>query len=350
MMHQLLSYGYKGLSKNFDCQKAILYDMYVVQNANDKYGVINDKNVEIIGCKYENMKFDESTQEFFVTNALSKVGIILANGTNKVNIEYDEISVLNKNLYLVKNNNKYGILDKDGKIKVDVNYDEIKTLDSEIGLYIAKYNNKYGVINENNQQVIYCEYDKIGIDARSYKNDNIENENLLLNNLIPVQRNNKWGLFDIKGKEVLKCEYDGFGCIAAGSVDKIANNAIIIPECECIVVEKDKKYGIINKNGNLLIEYVLNAVYSITNSGVNTYYMSFDHNNETIEYEIPWYLEQMGLYTPNKTDEDTNINQEQTNNNESSNEINNEMNNEINNEINNETANQEQINDNSILY
>ena len=298
--------------------------MYVVQNANDKYGVINDKNNEIIGCKYENMKFDESTQEFFVTNALSKVGIILANGTNKVDIEYDEISVLNGNLYLVKNNNKYGILDKDGKVKVNVNYDEIKTLDSELGLYIVKYNNKYGIITDNDKQVIYCEYDTIGVDTKSYTADKIENQYLLFDNLIPVKRNNKWGLFDTKGKEVLSCDYDGFGCIVTGIVDKAANNTLIIPECECIVVNKNKKYGIINKNGELLINYVLNAVYSTTSSGVNKYFMTFDHNNETIEYEVPWYLEQMGLYTPKKTEEN-NLNQnenQQENVNEEENNIN----------------------------
>ncbi len=318
--------------------------MYVVQNANDKYGVINDKNNEIIGCKYENMRFDESTQEFFVTNALSKVGIILANGTNKVDIEYDEISVLNGNLYLVKNNNKYGILDKDGKVKVNVNYDEIKTLDSELGLYIVKYNNKYGIITDNDKQVIYCEYDTIGVDTKSYPTDKIENQYLLFDNLIPVKRNNKWGLFDTKGKEVLPCEYDGFGCIAAGIVDKVANNTLIIPECECIVVSKDRKYGIINKNGDLLINYVLNAVYSTTNSGVNKYFMTFDHDNEIIEYEVPWYLEQMGLYTPNKTnEEDNDTTQEQTNTIENSNNIN-QNTIENNNSVNEEQQNTNEIN------
>lgn len=270
--------------------------MYVVQNANNQYGVINDKNNEIIGCKYENMKFDESAQEFFVTNALSKVGIILTDGTNKVNIEYDEINTIDKDLYFVKNNNKYGIIDNNGSIKVNVVYEEIKTLDKDLGLYIVKYNNKYGIINESDKQVVYWEYDTIGIDPRSYTSDNIENEYLLFDNLIPVKRNNKWGLFNIRGEEILECEYDGLGCIAGSIVGKIVNNTLIIPECECIVVSKDKKYGIINKDGELLIDYVLNAVYSTTNSGVNTYYMTFEHNDETIEYEVPWYLEQMGLY------------------------------------------------------
>lgn len=280
--------------------------MYVVQNAKEQYGVINDKNEEIIGCKYEDMRFNENSKEFFVTNTLSKVGIILADGSNKVNIEYDEINTINKDLYIVKNNGKYGIIDKNGSIKVNVAYEDIKSLDSDIGLYIVKYNGKYGVIDEKDKQVVYWEYDTIGLDTKSFTSDKITNPYLLFENLIPVKRNNKWGLFDISGKEILPCEYDGFGCIATGIKDKVVNNALIVPDCEAIVVQKDKKYGLINKNGEILVQYLLNAVYSTTSAGENTYYMNFDHNGQTIEYEVLWYLEQMGLYTPKKEENKNN--------------------------------------------
>lgn len=302
----MIKYGYKGLSTNFDNQKAILYNMYVVQNSREQYGVVNDKNDEIIGCKYEDIRFDENAKEFFVTNTLSKVGIILANGSNKVNIEYDEINTINKDLYIVKNNGKYGIIDKNGSTKVNVAYEDIKSLDSDLGLYIVKYNGKYGVINETDKQIIYWEYDTIGLDTKSYTADNIENPYLLFENLIPVKRNNKWGLCDITGKEVLPCEYDGFGCIPTGIKDKVVNSTLIIPDCEAIVVKNDKKYGIINKNGDVLVQYLLNAVYSTTSTGENTYYMNFDHDGETIEYEVLWYLEQMGLYKPKKEENKNN--------------------------------------------
>ena len=36
--------------------------------------------------------------------------------TNKINIEYDEITSINKELYIVKNNGKYGIIDKNGNL------------------------------------------------------------------------------------------------------------------------------------------------------------------------------------------------------------------------------------------
>lgn len=332
----ITKYGYKGISTDFNNQKAILYDMFVVQNTSEKFGVIDIKNNEIIGCRYDNMKFDESNKEFFVTNALSKVGIILANGTNKINIEYDEIKVLSKDSYIVRNNNKYGIIDKDGKIKVNVSYNEIKVLDDDLGLYIVKYNNKYGVIDENDKQIIYWEYDSIGLDTKSFENEKNSNKYLLFGNAIPVKINSKWGLFDIKGNQILQCEYDSFGCIATTLIkDKVVNNVLVIPECESIVVCKDKKYGIVNKDGKVLVQTLLNSVYSTTTAGVNTYYMNFEHNGENIEYEVLWYLEQMGLYN--------------TKNNNSSAENNNIENNSINNNINNNTTNNNIYNNNEIV-
>lgn len=326
----ITGYGYKGISTEFNNQKAILYNMFVVQNTNEKFGVIDLNNNEIIGCKYDNIEFNENTQEFFVTNTLKKVGIILSNGVNKINIEYDEISVLNKEkeLYLVKNNNKYGVIDKNGSTKINVVYDDIKILDIDLGLYIIKYNNKYGIVDENDKQVIYWEYDSIGIDTKTFASDKIENANLLFENAIPVKLGNKWGLFDIKGKSILECEYDGFGCIATGTKGKVENNVLIVPECECIVVKKDNKYGIIDKNGNLLVQYLLDNVYSVTNAGKNTYYMNFEHNGEQIEYEIPWYLEQMGLYKPKK--ENQTENKEESKNENTNNETNTlEQNNQV---------------------
>ena len=290
--------------------------MYVVQNANGKYGVIDSKNNEIIGCKYEDMKFDENSQEFFVTNALSKVGIILANGENKINIEYDSIDILNKTrgLYLVKNNNKYGIVDNDGKIKAQVAYDSIQSVDSKLNLYIVKYNGKFGVIDENDRQIIYWEYDKIGLDTKSFPNEIIPNPYLIYENAIPVQKNQKWGLFDINGKQILNCEYESFGCLATSIIkDKVVNNVLLVPDAECIVVFNGEKYGIINKEGNIFVQYLLDSVYSITSAGKTTYYMDFEYNGEKMEYDVLWYLEELGLYkNPDKEEQAENNNLENT--------------------------------------
>ena len=70
---KIIQMGYAGISSDFNNQKAILYDMFVVQEGtaentskeNAKYGVINLKNEEIIALRYSNIEFSENTRRIF---------------------------------------------------------------------------------------------------------------------------------------------------------------------------------------------------------------------------------------------------------------------------------------------
>lgn len=248
-------YGYSGVSNNFNNQKAILYNMFVVKKDNGLYGVVDANNKEIISSRYQSMEFNENLKEFFVSNTSRKVGIVTQAGDTKINLLYDEIDMLDKNngLYLVKNNNKYGVLGNAGNI------------------------------------VIHLEYDKIGVDTTKFPNDTIKNKYLLFDNAIPVYQNKKWGLFDKTGKMILPLEYDEIGYVA-GSSNRNVNNLLIIPTCKSIVLgktyDKQTKYGIYNYLGEQLVPCQLDSAYSITNAGVDTYYMEYQGQLLDIESYI----------------------------------------------------------------
>lgn len=94
---------------DFSNQKALLYNMLVVKNANGNYGVQSLNGQEILGTKYAKVKFIESTKEFIVTTLENKMGIMSYNATTKISPEYDNIKQIDKDngLYLVtKNKNK----------------------------------------------------------------------------------------------------------------------------------------------------------------------------------------------------------------------------------------------------
>ena len=105
---------------------------------------------------------------------------------------------------------------------------------------------------------------------------------ILLENCIPVERNGKWGLIDINGNELTPVQYDGFGCDADTSDSRYAD-VLIIPELNGIVVELDevngntrtKKYGVVTSDGNLFINIVLDSIYAVTTQGETTYYATF---------------------------------------------------------------------------
>ena len=256
---------------SFDNQKALLYGLMVMQNIERTTENTNDKNIrygiydisqgkltEIVGTKYTDIQFIESTKEFIVKTTENKVGII----TDK------------------------------GQTKVQPQYDSLKQIDKDLNLYLAIKDDKKGVIEKNGKILIYLEYDEIGVNTTQFQDNSIKNSYLLFNNAIPVKQNGKWGMYDIKGELILPIEYDGIGCISG---DRTLNNILIIPEVEGIVVskiyelQKDKKdtyYGIVDSKGRELVPTGLETVYSITNSGREEYTMIYN----STQYDIIDYV------------------------------------------------------------
>lgn len=283
---QFKKLGYtEGIDDNFNNQKAILYDLFVVKKENSLYGVVNSRNEEIISSKYRKMVFNENAKEFYVTNTVNKKGIVTVDGSTKINLLYDDIAMVDKNngLYLVKNNNKYGVLGNKGNI------------------------------------VIHLEYNQIGLDVSAFPNNNITNKYVLFENAIPVCQNKKWGMFDINGNLILPLEYDtiGYSSGATGNLSgKIVNNLVVIPSYKAIVFGKDfviqdgnnqkkvKYYGIYDNKGNELIVPALDNAYFVVNAGVNTYYM--EYNGTTLNIED--YLERHKTQTSVNSNTQTNTN------------------------------------------
>ena len=268
---------------DFNNQKALRYNLVVVKNTDEHYGVYNSKGQEIIGTKYTSIKFKEDSKEFTV----------------------------------ITDEGKMGILSIDGTTKIEPNYDEIKQISKDLNYYLVSNNKKYGVINQNGNIVIYLEYDKIGIDEEKFNANDIENSYILFDNCIPVQRNNKWGMFDISGKQILPVEYDTMGCILGTQSNKINNNVLIIPEYEAIVVGKENKYGIVSSLGKEYVPIILDSVYSITTSGEDKYYMTFtiqqEENGKIVDkqenYDIEQYFNEHVIQKP----QNNQVNSNQTN-------------------------------------
>lgn len=235
----------KVTQEDIENQKALLYGMIIVKRneESEKLGVINTKKEEIIGLKYDELTYNENTDEFFA---------------------YDD--------------NNVGLLSSKGETLIPTKYEEIDVLDKEIGLYVVTTSDsKKGVVNKSGEYVIYVEYDEIGIDASDFKNDKIVNQYLLMDEVIPVQQNKKWGLFDKNGNMILPTEYDEIGCKGKNANDKEPTNSLlIIPNYKGIVLGKNDKYGIYNTKGVELVQCALDSAYSTSRSGINTYYMVYN--------------------------------------------------------------------------
>jgi len=291
---KLAEYGYAKISEDFNNQKALIYGMIVASKENtEKFGVIDTKGNEILSPRYNKIEFVESTGEFIITNSSEKVGIAYS----------------------------------DGKTKITVAYDEIKVMDSSLGLYLVNSNRKYGVIDSSERSIIYIEYDQIGIDASKFPNDNIKNQYILYNTMIPAKINGKWRIFDTSGKRINEKEYDNVGFISSNSSDKVNGNALTIGETKTIVVGNNELYGGVDVRGNELIPLRFEKIYSTTSAGKTTYYILHNGKDYSAEDYIEVMKKQLGYeeekLTENTLDSNTE-NDEQNSSNQNRNEVQNQ--------------------------
>ena len=275
---KVLDYGYEKISDDFNNQKTVLNDMLVVTKEQDKiYAVIDTKGNAVIEPKYDNIEYLPYSGDFLVTS-----------------------------------NNKVGIISAKRETKIPISYDSLELIDSDSGLYLAERDKKYGVVDSNGNTKVYIEYDQIGVDNTQFKENNIKNKYLLDNGMIPAKKDKFWGAFDKTGKQVLNFEYDSFGYIASSNKDAL--NLLLIPDYNVMVVCKNKKYGLVNSNGDLLVDIILDDAYMTESAGKKYYYMTYNDR----KIDIPDLLDK---YAPTTN---SGNNQNQTNTNNISNEANNE--------------------------
>lgn len=241
------------LDEKFANQKATLDNMIVIESQNNgKKGVINySTKEEILGFQYDDITYIPLKESF-----------------------------------LIKKDDKVGIIGSDRIVKIKPQYDNLTLIDSENGLYLGEDNSFFGVIDENQNLKIHFEYTKIGVDVSNYKENDIKNGYVFLNNLIPAQRiDGKWVFYKINstvnsdGTKNVECnliqniDFDSIGCLANNSESRgIVSGLMLIKEYNLVVVQKYGYYGFMDFNGNSALGLTYTNAFIETTSGVSDYY------------------------------------------------------------------------------
>ena len=197
--------------------------------------------------------------------------------------QYDDIEFIsNSKTFLVKSNEKVGLFSEEGRRKIDLIYDEITLMGTESKLYLVKTNGQYGVVDENGNVILYPEYDEIGIDVSDFSYNGVKNGYILLDELIPVCKNEKWAFFNKKGQSVT----NGYSTVGCSSV-RAENNVyglLEIKEENVIIVGNDKnKYSFMKINGDdTSFDFLFDSIYIRIEGGKTSYYMTT--NNK--EYDV----------------------------------------------------------------
>ena len=240
--------SYKGISELFEDSKASLKDLVITINENGKYGIYNMANKEtVLEAKYDKISYTPEANEFVITS-----------------------------------NEKMGIKDFEGNDKIKIQYQDISLIDADKKIYLVKKDDRYGVIDGKEKAIIPIACDEIGIDTKKFLKNNLKNNYILLDEIIPIMKDNKWGLFNIQGKQIAKITYDEFGCKVSNNKSKFS--VLVIPEYNILVARKDKKYYLLDKNGKELGNGIdFDEVYMETDSEKTTYYVTRNETSANIE-------------------------------------------------------------------
>ena len=223
--------------------------MYVVCE-DDTWKMVKNSNDAGINAAYSDVK--SINNENFIVVSDGKYGIIDLNQNTIVSLEYQYIEYAFSDYYIAEKDNKYGVINSSGEILVQFDYDLLtfnKSADCLIGTKLND-DNKY-LIDRNlelklvgNKISILAGYIRINIDDE-YKFYNLKfeeksNRDVFSNNTLYVAKNDgKYGLVNKDGTLVVSYQYE----------DITEQN-----EYGFVAVKKDGKWGVIDQYGNVVVD------------------------------------------------------------------------------------------------
>ncbi len=280
---------------------------YLIVDENGNSGVISTSGTVIIEPKYKDIKYLHSTEVYSAKiednwNLINKKGEI-------INSNYDEYTYSKGDYVIVKQDEKYGIITTSGDVKIEPVYEQLDYAFSVY--YIAKLNGKYGVINTDNTTIIAFEY--INMSYWDEKTiliaDRTDTETVLFDSNLSQKLS---GIF-VYEESYIKARIDGLDKYYTYQFEEKETKDILTSNT-LYVSKKDGKYGFVDKQGNVVVDYIydeakeqnaygysavkLNGLWGAIDKGgklVLQPQVNLD-NNIYIDFIREWHLADEGYY------------------------------------------------------
>lgn len=228
---------------------------FIVQSESGKYGIVDYSNQMVLETKYDEIVKVYGNDKYVVKQAGKQV-LVSKGGTELLNSGFDEIKEILKNIdngIIYTKNGKYGVMKTTGDITVAPNYEELK--EAKSGLLIAKQNGKYGIIDLQMITKVESVYSSISYNEKAdlyiaekedYSNDIIDNTFTIRQSGILVDFDDEKGYIELKQAEEYK--YYNFKFEEKNITEIQTSNSLFKSK-------KDGKYGFVDKNGNIVVDY-----------------------------------------------------------------------------------------------
>ena len=228
-------------------------DGSIVQNTEGKWGVIDSNKRMILEVKYEEIAKITGNDSYLVKE----------NGTWKMvnrraeelfTFVYDSAKEMNANNIVVQKDGKYGVIDYSGNVIIQPEYEDISYISGEN--YIAKKDNKYGIINSKGETLLNFEYVNLyyreEADFLEAEKENLEisildkNFEAKVTGIITEVNTDKGYIRVREGEEY---QYYNFRLERKEAKDVLTENNLFLSK-------KDGKYGFVDKDGNVIVDYL----------------------------------------------------------------------------------------------
>lgn len=280
-------------------------NIYIICAENGRFGVKKNKDT-LIENKYQSIEFDELTN-IFTIEVTGKYGIANIDGDIVLDTAYDSIQIQGTNIYGLKdgeslefdingnqkdyNDNyklitvptdtqdyniivkiddsgtRYGVADSNGNIVIECEYSYIERL---MGDYFVVYDLAYkvGILNSANETVLDFNYSLI----QKVDDTNLVQAFILDDSTIEVYSNNMEKIYSAKNtriavrdryvklyseNDLLYVDYNG----STISNTKILKNNVLFAD------KKNGRWGFINKNNDIVIDYMYDKVTDFNEYG-----------------------------------------------------------------------------------
>lgn len=224
---------------------------YIVKNVEGKYGVISNTKEKILECKYNEIK-QVTGNDYYVVKDGDKWNLVTKNGVNPVQINFDDVISINGNKMIVKVSGKYGIYELNNTEKIKPEYDSLEY--AFLDYYIFSKSGKYGLINSNGEILINQEYIDLDFnkdaDCLIGKKENDDKlyliDRTLQSNLVGTNLSVHNGYIRLKVEDDYKFYNLKF---------EEKSNREVFPNNTLFVAKNNGKFGIVNKDGTLVVQY-----------------------------------------------------------------------------------------------
>ena len=225
---------------------------YITVDTDKKYGLVSYSGTEILDNNYEKIEKIYG-EDYFVITEKGKQKLIDSNEKVVLSKGYDSIKQICSSGIIFVKNNKYGLMDFKGKIKIKAKYDDLKEINTDI--FSAKQNKKYGVIDLKGKTKVKFKFEDVyyNSNAEIYVAEDKNYKATIMNSefntkLIGIlsELNTDKGYIKLKTDDGYK--YYNLKFEEKDTVDFYSSNTMFLSK-------KDGKYGFVNKEGNVIVDY-----------------------------------------------------------------------------------------------